>query len=96
MRTITGLMAERGPQDAAVSHNSDAQKPEMEVEKQVPAREGFFSRRNLLGPVRKDHGDLALLAHSLATGMVDAASFSNWGVFCGMQTGRSSFHVLFP
>ena len=50
----------------------------------------FFSRAYLLGPVKRDHGDLALLACCLVTGMVDAASFSNWSVFCGMQTGKSS------
>lgn len=49
---------------------------------------GYFSRRRLLGPVDKDRGDLALLAHSLVTGMVDAATFANWSVFVGMQTGR--------
>ena len=49
---------------------------------------GFFTSRRLMGPVKKDGLDYVLLAHSLATGMVDAASFSNWGVFCGMQTGR--------
>ena len=49
---------------------------------------GLFSRKRLLGPVDKDRGDLALLAHSLVTGMVDAATFANWSVFVGMQTGR--------
>ena len=54
-----------------------------------PSNTGFFSRAYLLGPVKRDHGDLALLACCLATGLVDAASFSNWGVFVGMQTGKS-------
>lgn len=55
---------------------------------------GYFSRRRLLGPVDKEYGDAALLVHSFVTGLVDAASFANWGVFVGMQTGR--FFVSFP
>lgn len=42
-------------------------------------RRGLFSRARILGPVEKDHGDWALLACCLVTGMVDAASFMNWG-----------------
>lgn len=53
-----------------------------------PHRINFLTRTYLLGPVKKDHGDLALLTCCLVTGMVDAASFSNWGVFVGMQTGE--------
>ena len=41
----------------------------------------FFSRARFLGPIEKDHGDLALLACCFVTGMVDAAVFSNWGEF---------------
>ena len=41
-------------------------------------RIAFYSPTRLLGPVQKDHADLALLACCLVTGMVDAASFSNW------------------
>lgn len=67
---------ERGLEDGEHSSN----------EKTV-TKPGFFSRSNLLGPVKKDHGDLVLLSYSLCTGMVDAASFSNWGVFVAMQTG---------
>jgi len=37
--------------------------------------------------VDKEKGDAALLAHSYVTGMVDAATFANWSVFVGMQTG---------
>lgn len=37
----------------------------------------------------KDYGDYGLLACSFVTGMVDGASFLNWGVFVGMQTGES-------
>ncbi|KAK3680105.1 hypothetical protein LTR78_000482 [Recurvomyces mirabilis] len=55
----------------------------------MPARTSFFSRRNILGPVTKDYGDLPLLACCLVTGMVDAASFRNWGMFIGMQTGNT-------
>ncbi|KAF2168237.1 hypothetical protein M409DRAFT_65710 [Zasmidium cellare ATCC 36951] len=55
-----------------------------------PARKpGFFSRARILGPVGKEHGDLALLACCLVTGMVDAASFMNWEVFVAMQTGNT-------
>jgi hypothetical protein len=49
----------------------------------------LLSRRRILGPVNKDFGDYALLVHSFCTGLVDAASFANWGVFVGMQTGTS-------
>lgn len=42
-------------------------------------KSAFFSRARILGPVEKDHGDLALLACCFVTGMVDAAVFSNWG-----------------
>lgn len=44
----------------------------------------------MLGPVVKEYGDYGLLATSFVTGMVDGASFLNWGVFVGMQTGKSS------
>ena len=50
---------------------------------------GFFSSRRMLGPVVKEYGDYGLLATSFVTGMVDGASFLNWGVFVGMQTGKS-------
>jgi len=53
---------------------------------------GLFSRRRMLGPVVKEYGDYGLLATSLVTGMVDGASFLNWGVFVGMQTGK--FNVV--
>ena len=49
-----------------------------------------FSRKWALGPVVKDYGDYGLLACSFVTGMVDGASFLNWGVFVGMQTGEFS------
>lgn len=49
---------------------------------------GLFSRRRMLGPVVKEYGDYGLLATSFVTGMVDGASFLNWGVFVGMQTGE--------
>lgn len=42
----------------------------------------------MLGPVVKEYGDYGLLATSFVTGMVDGASFLNWGVFVGMQTGK--------
>ena len=49
-----------------------------------------LSRKWALGPVVKDYGDYGLLACSFVTGMVDGASFLNWGVFVGMQTGEFS------
>jgi hypothetical protein len=52
------------------------------------SKPGLFSRRWALGPVVKDYGDYGLLACSFVTGMVDGASFLNWGVFVGMQTGE--------
>ncbi|TKA67560.1 hypothetical protein B0A55_09176 [Friedmanniomyces simplex] len=55
----------------------------------LPQRTPFWSRRSLFGPVTKDHGDWPLLACCLVTGMVDAASFKNWGMFVGMQTGNT-------
>lgn len=51
---------------------------------------GLFSSKRLLGPVEKERGDAALLVHSFVTGLVDAGSFANWGVFVGMQTGELS------
>ncbi|KAK0268895.1 hypothetical protein LTR35_015164 [Friedmanniomyces endolithicus] len=55
----------------------------------LPNHTPFWSRRSLLGPITKDHGDLPLLACCLVSGMVDAASFKNWGMFVGMQTGNT-------
>lgn len=55
----------------------------------LPARVGFFSRARILGPVVKDYGDLPLLACSFVSGLVDGASFRNWGMFVSMQTGGS-------
>ena len=56
---------------------------------QSEATPRFLSRAYIFGPVKKSHGDLALLACCLVTGMVDSASFSNWGAFVGMQTGMT-------
>jgi hypothetical protein len=56
----------------------------------TPKSPGLFSKRWALGPVVKDYGDYGLLACSFVTGMVDGASFLNWGVFVGMQTGEFS------
>lgn len=44
----------------------------------------FWSSRRVFGAVEKDHGDLPLLACCLVTGMVDAATFSNYAVFVGV------------
>jgi hypothetical protein len=59
------------------------------------SKPGLFSRRWALGPVVKDYGDYGLLACSFVTGMVDGASFLNWGVFVGMQTGEFSCYSFF-
>lgn len=61
---------------------------QLEKPRNTSQEPGFFSRRRMLGPVEKDYGDYGLLACSLVTGMVDGASFLNWGVFVGMQTGK--------
>ena len=61
---------------------SDDEKPS-----KMSREPGLFSRARIFGPVKQERGDLALLACCLVTGLVDAASFSNWGVFVGMQTG---------
>lgn len=77
------------PQEANATAD-DASLPIKQSSESLTTRQpGYFSRKRILGPVDKDKGDIALLAHSLVTGMVDAATFSNWSVFVGMQTGRS-------
>lgn len=48
-----------------------------------------LSKAFLTGPIQTDWTDLILLTHSFVTGMVDAATFSNWAVFVGMQTGNT-------
>lgn len=73
------------PESQAYQH-SDGCDPEKNP---MPPRAPFFSRRNLLGPVVKDYGDYPLLACSFVTGMVDGACFRNFGMFVGMQTGKS-------
>lgn len=63
--------------------------PEGPSRKTSPTRKpGFFSRARMFGPIEKDRGDLPLLVCCYVTGLVDAAVFSNWGVFVGMQTGK--------
>ncbi|CAK4032092.1 hypothetical protein DOTSEDRAFT_123052 [Lecanosticta acicola] len=49
----------------------------------------IFSKARIFEAVEKDRGDLALLACCFVTGLVDAAVFSNWGLFVGMQTGNT-------
>jgi hypothetical protein len=66
-------------------HNIETATSEMRDSGTTPS---FLSRTYILGPVKKSHGDLALLACCLATGMADVASFSNWGALVGMQTGK--------
>ncbi|KAB8360601.1 hypothetical protein FH972_024339 [Carpinus fangiana] len=50
---------------------------------------GILARKRLLGAVKTNHGDLCLLAYCFVTGMLDCASFNNWGVFVAMQTGNT-------
>jgi hypothetical protein len=59
------------------------------------SKPGLFSRKWALGPVVKEYGDYGLLACSFVTGMVDGASFLNWGVFVGMQTGEFLLYFCF-
>jgi hypothetical protein len=71
------------------SHASSLAGPKDEATTTAPTPSpGLFSRKWALGPVVKDYGDYGLLACSFVTGMVDGASFLNWGVFVGMQTGE--------
>lgn len=76
------------PQTAKATANDTSPPPKTSPEPLDVKKPGFFSRRRILGPVNKEYGDAALLVHSFVTGLVDAASFANWGVFVGMQTGR--------
>lgn len=79
----------QGLDDARANQTPAGESDEGQLEKPRNHLEpGFFSRRRMLGPVEKDYGDYGLLACSLVTGMVDGASFLNWGVFVGMQTGE--------
>lgn len=83
--------AERDVQRTLEEGDRGSDSPEKPVEVQTRHRGGFFCHNRIFGPVTNDYGDLALLACSLVTGMVDAASFANWSVFCGMQTGMYEF-----
>ncbi|CAD0086912.1 unnamed protein product [Aureobasidium mustum] len=76
------------PQTAKAAADDTSPPPKTSPEPLDVKKPGFFSRRRILGPVDKEYGDAALLVHSFVTGLVDAASFANWGVFVGMQTGR--------
>nr|POF14027.1 hypothetical protein CFP56_03051 [Quercus suber] len=79
-------------ENARLTQDSKATE-EGRLEKQDAGRSttnrSIFSRTYMTGPVEKDHTDLALLACSLVTGMVDASSFRNYGMFVGMQTGNT-------
>nr|OQO25763.1 hypothetical protein B0A51_05973 [Rachicladosporium sp. CCFEE 5018] len=92
--TSSGPTAEQNTATGSPGANrSTAIQDEVDSEKTVATssarRVGFFSRRRILGPVEKPGGDYALLACCLVTGLVDAASFGNWGIFVGMQTGNT-------
>lgn len=60
-----------------------------------PRKAGFLSRKRILGPLEKDHGDLALLACCFVTGMVDAAAFSNYSVFVGVRASLCRRRAFF-
>ncbi|KAI4740482.1 hypothetical protein E4T50_09081 [Aureobasidium sp. EXF-12298] len=77
------------PQTAKATADDTSPPPKISPEPLDVKKPGFFSRRRILGPVDKEYGDAALLVHSFVTGLVDAASFANWGVFVGMQTGNT-------
>ncbi|KAK6438064.1 hypothetical protein LTR95_005738 [Oleoguttula sp. CCFEE 5521] len=81
--TATGSPAANGPPSS--DHVDQEKLAVTESAQEV----GFFSRRRIFGPVEKPGGDYALLACCLVTGLVDAASFGNWGIFVGMQTGNT-------
>ncbi|KAI5251404.1 hypothetical protein E4T42_04308 [Aureobasidium subglaciale] len=76
------------PQEAKATADDTSPPRKASSEALDVKKPGFFSTRRILGPVDKEFGDYALLVHSFVTGLVDAASFANWGVFVGMQTGR--------
>jgi len=76
------------PQEAKAAADDVSPPPKASPEVLNVGKPGYFSRRRILGPVDKEYGDAVLLVHSFVTGLVDAASFANWGVFVGMQTGR--------
>jgi thiamine transporter ThiT len=46
-----------------------------------------FSREHLWHTVDLKHGDIPLLVMCYTTGLLDASSYNEWGVFVGMQTG---------
>lgn len=86
-----GRMGEPARQNSSLNQNDLHNIETVTSEKRQPeATPPLLSRAYIFGPVKKSHGDLALLACCLVTGMVDAASFSNWGAFVGMQTGRTT------
>jgi hypothetical protein len=82
----------QAPPPLRANHELESEKPSnassLAEAPLAPREAGLFSRRRILGPVVKEYGDYGLLATSLVTGMVDGASFLNWGVFVGMQTGK--------
>src|ERR1700759_1448845 len=84
-------MATTQAEDGLARFETVVEKPEFPA---TPT--AFFSRAYLLGPMKKEHGDLSLLACCFVTGMVDTASFSNWSTFVGMQTGTSPLPYPYP
>jgi len=52
-------------------------------------KRGRLSRPVLLGSITPKHCDVALLACSFVTGLLDCATFNNWSAFVGMQTGQT-------
>ncbi|KAL1296578.1 hypothetical protein AAFC00_000075 [Neodothiora populina] len=77
------------PSPMIPANSGDRQQTNYHGEPIVPRSSSMLSRARLTGPLDGSKGDFALLAHSFVTGMVDAATFANWAVFVGMQTGNT-------
>ncbi|GAM90599.1 hypothetical protein ANO11243_086440 [Dothideomycetidae sp. 11243] len=80
--------SDREPSPASVEADIGAA-PKHNGQPERPVEAGVLSRAFFLGAVDTKHADLVLLSHSFASGMVDAACFSNWSVFAAMQTGNT-------
>ncbi|KAH7132623.1 hypothetical protein B0J11DRAFT_522148 [Dendryphion nanum] len=53
-----------------------------------------FTKQYIFETLDLTHGDIPLLISSFTTGLLDATSFNNWGVFIGMQTGNTIILAL--
>lgn len=91
MTEVSLTAAERNPALGNEALDYSAPASDVDAEKHAASsrrRTGCGSWKWATGPVEQDYGDWALLVCCLVTGMVDAASFGNWAVFVGMQTGK--------